>query len=668
MHITSRLSLLLLAVLLSAPHIAAQQIDSGAHPGERIYVDAVVSPASGPPISNLQQHDFTIFDNDIPQTITSFAAIDARHAQIAMIIVLDTLSLNSRALGTALTDIKRFLNAHGGELAYPTTVDFLTAKGLEFRAGPSRNGKAMSALVDKPAKATATQEITGDPGSYPPFQALAELVALERGKPGRKIILFVSPSWYPTLKPESRGRPTEPTEIELQQLRLAMFGNIVQLTRQLHEGQITVYSIDPPVISDSDDGFTNGVTHLRPTQNDAGVAGVRSPSDVHWDDLALRAVAVRSGGLALYSGHDLTSSLRQCVANASPFYEISFNPVLTDEANQYHQLRVEIAKPDLTARTRQGYYSQPWPGAKFAAKSSKLGESNTASPQEPGTDDRDAPDAVAQTSNPQVPTYVDLPLDQLIQRIPELKGLQPAEDQKQLSMILERTGASVDSFIDNVGDLIANEDVTQQRLNVDGKIKAKERVQDDYLILHHGYEWGASSEYRMDKNGKRLRAIGLDKGYLVTSGYALSSISFSTNTQSQSKFLYLGVQKIGTRDAFVVSYAQRPGEVTFTSVMRGTGGHEVDLLTQGILWIDKSNFQILRLRSDLLTPNPELRLNQLTTDVTFSQVQLKDNPTLLWLPEDVAVFIEIANERYRNQHRYTNYRRYQVAVKIGPEQ
>jgi hypothetical protein len=116
-------------------------------------------------------------------------------------------------------------------------------------------------------------------------------------------------------------------------------------------------------------------------------------------------------------------------------------------------------------------------------------------------------------------------------------------------------------------------------------------------------------------------------------------------------------QKVGALDAFVVAYAQRPGEVT--SVMRGTG-HEVDLLTQGILWIDKNNFQILRMRSDLLS-----RLNQVTTDVTFSRVQLKDNPTLLRLPNDVVVFVEIANERYRNLHHYTNYRRYQVTAKIG---
>src|ERR1700744_6457852 len=119
------------------------------------------------------------------------------------------------------------------------------------------------------------------------------------------------------------------------------------------------------------------------------------------------------------------------------------------------------------------------------------------------------------------------------------------------------------------------------------------------------------------------------------------------------------------RDAFVLAFAQRPGEVTFTTVMRGTGTHEVDMYTQGILWIDKSNFQILRLRTDLLEPNKEIRLDQVTTDVTFSQVQLQNNPDPLWLPNDVAVSIEIANARYRNLHHYTNSRRYQVAVKIG---
>ena len=489
-------------------------------------------------------------------------------------------------------------------------------------------------------------------------------MALERDKPGRKIILWVSHGWPPVVRPDFEHMASEK---QVQQARLQMFGNIVQLARQLHEGQITVYSIEPPALGDLDSGFTC-TTYLRPSHSDADVAGVRSPTEVRWDDLGLEALALRSGGMALYPGNDLASSLRECLADTSPFYELSFDPVLTNEPNHYHQLKVQVAKPGLTARARQGYYSQPWPGPKFAAEAKKLGETNGAASQDPTMDDRNTPDAGSQKSNPQAPTYVDMPLQQLIKRIQALKGVQPAEDQKQLPMILERTGHSVDDFIHNIGDLMANEDVTQERLKANGKIKAKERVQDDYLILHHGYEWGANAEYRMDKNGKRLGAIGLEKGYLVTAGYALSCISFSTITQSQSDFRYLGDQKMGTRDAFVLAFAQRPDDATFKTVMRGTGGNDVDLLTQGILWIDKDNFQILRMRSDLLAPNKELRLEQATTDVKFGPVQLQNTPTPLWLPNDVHVFIEIANEKYHNLHHYSNYRRYQVAVKIGNEQ
>jgi VWFA-related protein len=665
----SRLKLSFLVVLLFAPHVAAQQIDSGAHPGERVYVDAVVSTASGSLVENLRQQDFTIFDNGAPQTITSFEAVDAKHARIAVFIVIDTLNANMRVPGTTLTDLKRFLKADGGELSYPITLNFVTANSLEFRAGPSRDGKALSASLNKPAM--TTQETEGDPGTYPPFQALAELVALERDKPGRKIILFVSPGSQPTLRPFNQGSGTDvskaqPTEIKLQQLRLGMFGNIVQFTRELSEGQITVYSIDPPLASNLSDGFTNAVTHLRPSDSDANVSGIRSPTDVRWGDLAFQAVAVRSGGLALYSGHDLASSLRQCIADAAPFYEIAFDPVLTDEPNLYHQIKIQITKPGLTARSRQGYYSQPWPGARFAAEAKRPDTVTPERSQNPSAVDRDdEQDASAQNSAPPAPTYVDLPLVQLLKQIPDLKGIQPAQDQKQLPEILEKMGQSVDNFVHNVGDLIANEDVTQQRLNRDGKIKAKERVQDDYLILHHGYEWGANAEYRMDKSGKRLGSIGLDKGFLVTSGHALASIGFSTGTQTQSGYRYLGDQKIGARDAFVLAFAQKPGEVTFTTVMRGAGGIEVDMLTQGILWIDKNNFQILRLRSDLLTPNDEIHLSQLTTDVTFAEVHLQNNPNPLWLPNDVSVFIEIGGERYRNLHRFSNYRRYQVAVKVG---
>jgi hypothetical protein len=260
--------------------------------------------------------------------------------------------------------------------------------------------------------------------------------------------------------------------------------------------------------------------------------------------------------------------------------------------------------------------------------------------------------------------YVDEPLTRLVERIPDLKTLQPSLDQQKLGMILQTMGRNMDDFVRDVGDLIAREDVTQEKLKSNGDIKAKERFQDQYLILHHGNEWGASAEYRMDGKGNQLGPIGLSQGYLITSGYALSCIQFSTAAQSQSRFRYLGNAMLGSRETYVLAFVQHPGEVRFATVMK-VGAKEVQMPTQGILWVDKSNLQILRMRSDLLAPNSDIQLEQRTTDVTFAEVRLQDVPNPLWLPSDVDVYIEISRQKYRNLHHYTNYRRYRVSVKIG---
>ena len=172
----------------------------------------------------------------------------------------------------------------------------------------------------------------------------------------------------------------------------------------------------------------------------------------------------------------------------------------------------------------------------------------------------------------------------------------------------------------------------------------------------------------MDEKGNRLGAIGLEKGYVVTAGFALSCIPFSTVAQPQSRFRYLGEGKMDSRETYVLGFAQQPGEATFFTAMKGTREADVNMLTQGILWVDKNSFQIIRMRSDLLAPNKETRLDQLTTEVTLGEVQLQDVAKPLWLPSDVDVSLKIDKRKFHNVHHYTNYRRYRVAVKIGNPQ
>jgi hypothetical protein len=270
--------------------------------------------------------------------------------------------------------------------------------------------------------------------------------------------------------------------------------------------------------------------------------------------------------------------------------------------------------------------------------------------------------------------YLDEPHKKLCKVVPELKSMRPATDQQPLSEILAKTGSNVDEFFKHIVDVIAQERITQERLN-GTRVIGEQQTDDNYLIVR---ESGASDsdllEYRMDSDGNRVDPGGYHRGYLVTFGFALLSNYFASIYQPESTFRYLGDQKLGARDTYVVAFAQKPGEATQVVTMRSTHIEGVHMLMQGIAWIDKANFQIVRMRTDLLAPRPEISLDRQTTEVSFDPVQLQDISRPLWLPADVKVFLEIKESMlgstvqlcFRNEHHYSDYRRYRVSVKMIP--
>jgi hypothetical protein len=271
--------------------------------------------------------------------------------------------------------------------------------------------------------------------------------------------------------------------------------------------------------------------------------------------------------------------------------------------------------------------------------------------------------------------YLEEPLKKLRSEMPELDSVRPAANPNTLPTILGQTGRNVDDFFHHIVDLTALEVVTQSRLNNMDVVTASAQVKDNYLLLFHVGEFRTDlEEYRMDTKGNRMGPVGLDKGYVVTFGFALICNYFSNALQPESKFRYLGDQKMGSRDTYVIAFAQQPSVATLFTTLTGANGQSVNMLMQGIAWVDKSNFQIVRMRTDLLAPRPEVGLNRETTDVTFSKVQLLDVAVPLWLPDKVKVYLEYRmfdradgrfyERRYLNEHRYSDYRRYRVAVKM----
>jgi len=260
--------------------------------------------------------------------------------------------------------------------------------------------------------------------------------------------------------------------------------------------------------------------------------------------------------------------------------------------------------------------------------------------------------------------YLEEPLEHLIREIPELKGVEPAENQDELPVILRGTGRTVEAFFKDIVNVVAHEEVKQERINRKGKTTANRQRRYDYLILiHRDEEPPRVDEYRMNANGNPAEQEGLANGYSITSGFGLKCIHFLPGLQWDSTFRYLGDQTMDGRDTYVVAFAQRPGRSIVTTHATGIWG-TVILLVQGIAWVDRSTFQILRMRTDLLTPRNDIGLEQQTTQLRLDEVQLPGVPKPLWLPSEVQVTVKFNGQYFRNEHRYPEYKLFRVSAKI----
>jgi VWFA-related protein len=126
-----------------------------------------------------------------------------------------------------------------------------------------------------------------------------------------------------------------------------MFNSIVQLSDKLRQARITVYSV---ALGMPGNGTFFYQSYLK---------GVKTAEKAESADLSLKVLAIQSGGRALVPDNDLTSQIETCVRDATAFYWLSFDPPRADRANEYHDLKIEVDKPGLTAVTRTGYYAQP---------------------------------------------------------------------------------------------------------------------------------------------------------------------------------------------------------------------------------------------------------------------------------------------------------------------
>ncbi len=355
------------APAISAPPQPAPAAAPGAGEGA-IHLDVVVTDKSGKPVSGLGLSDFTLLDNGQPSKILSFHANSAGAEQaeppVEVILLIDAANSQFQGVSEVCEQLRRFLSRNGGHLAQPVSIAMLTDGNIDLQPKPSLDGNALAAQVSQiEDKLRTAGPRAGNNGPVERFQfsvqVLKEIAESEAKKPGRKLLVWAGPGW-PVF---DSSRPPAPSKEDLQ----TYFSMIVRLSTRLREARISVYSVAPG-------------SGLASSAHERFLSGVKTAENANTADLALKVLAVQSGGRILGPDNDMAGQIASCIQDASAFYTLSFDPPRAEHANEYHDLKIQIGKPKLTARTNTGYYNRPEtePGTAQAKPEANLDENRPA--------------------------------------------------------------------------------------------------------------------------------------------------------------------------------------------------------------------------------------------------------------------------------------------------
>jgi VWFA-related protein len=316
-----------------------------------IHLDVAVTDREGKPFSRLAAKDFTLLDNGLPQKIASFAAsneaTDENERLTEVVLVLDEVNLSPAHFELVKDESIKFLRRNGGHLARAASVYWFTPAGLYASANPTTDGNA---LAEDVAHHRSPRELWKVPPNRDrninalwdrALQTVYSIAIERRDKPGRKLLVWMGFGW--------------PASGPLEQ-RDTAFASLVELSTRIREARMVISQVSswPYPISVSNFHYADYV------------AGVRTPRDLKGSEpedatphFALPVLALQSGGLVLDASPDIVRGIARCVEDASAFYTVSFDPPHAAQPDEYHDLKVQIGAPGLSARTNTGYYDQP---------------------------------------------------------------------------------------------------------------------------------------------------------------------------------------------------------------------------------------------------------------------------------------------------------------------
>lgn len=230
--------------------------------------------------------------------------------------------------------------------------------------------------------------------------------------------------------------------------------------------------------------------------------------------------------------------------------------------------------------------------------------------------------------------------------------------------LLARTRAAAEQFFEEFGYLRYQEDISQQKLKDDSRIQYKRDTIFDSILRMH-YEDG---KLRIDEQRimERLPAHVDARPLMLTNGF--SSIAMIFHPYYESSFRFTRIEDGALEGKSLSRFRFEHIAGTPSPMLYQMIGLERPLTLTGVAWLDPSTGDVYKIEVECGAGLDDIGVKAIRAALTYGPIPLRDETQPQWLPISATIDLETPRQHWRNVHRFSDYRKYRVDVKLGGTQ
>jgi len=330
--IPSRLLFLTLSLLVAAAAATAQEVDDVVRTETSlVQLNVGVVDKQGRPITSLTRNDFVIYEDGVKQSIQHFEPVDA---PFSLVLMLDMSGSTVSFRPQLKLASQRFLDA----LAPEDRVSV-----IQFNA----KVKSLSGFTNDRMKTAYAIEIAEGAGETHFYQALRyALKELEKEGQRRKAIVVLTDGLDTSLRNSDRSTlsKAQSNEEALATIDPHSSPELKNVLASADRQGVTIFPLALP----------SGDPKRLPLQT-PNIVGIYAAARAR-----LQSLADRTGGRLndINKLQYMAQLYREVAANLRTLYTVAYQPQGERVRGKWHEVKVEVGRSDLTARTKPGYFAR----------------------------------------------------------------------------------------------------------------------------------------------------------------------------------------------------------------------------------------------------------------------------------------------------------------------